>query len=38
MAAKYLSVEEVCELVTEDTTDNNLKKDGDYEELDGLKK
>jgi len=38
MAAKYSSVEELCELVTEDTADDNLKEDGEYKELDGFKK
>lgn len=36
MAAKYFSVEEVRELVTEDTTDDNLEEDGEYEESDGF--
>ena len=38
MAAKYFSVEEVLELVTEDTTDENLDEDGGYEESDGFEK
>ena len=36
MAAKYYSVEEVRELVTEDTTDDNLDEDGELEESDGF--
>ena len=32
MAAKYFSVGEVLELVTEDTTDDNLDEDGEYKE------
>ena len=36
MAAKYFSVEEVLELVTENTTDDNLDEDGEYKESDGF--
>ena len=36
MAAKYFTVDEVRELVIEDTTDDNLDKDGEYEESDGF--
>lgn len=36
MAAKYFTVEEVRDLVLEDTTDDNLDEDGEYEELDGF--
>ena len=36
MAAKYFTVDEVRELVIEDTTDDNLDEDGEYEESDGF--
>lgn len=36
MVAKYFTVEEVRDLVLEDTTDDNLDEDGEYEESDGF--